>query len=85
MGLFNYILLHCIVFIDVNLTLSPLDRPITAIGIYKGAFHEDVACQHPLFVNNLNNSHYLINYLINSISMSTNDHRNSKTNHLITN
>ena len=29
-GLFNYIVLYCIVFFyDVNLTISPLDRPIT--------------------------------------------------------
>ena len=29
-GLFNYIVLHCIDFYDVNLTISPLDRSITA-------------------------------------------------------
>ena len=29
-GRFNYIVLHCIVFYDVNLTISLLDRPITA-------------------------------------------------------
>ena len=28
-GLFYYIVLHCIVFYDVNITISPLDRPIT--------------------------------------------------------
>ena len=27
-GLFHYIVLHCIGFYDVNLTISPLDRPI---------------------------------------------------------
>ena len=30
MGLFNYNVLHCIVFYDINRTVSPLDRPITA-------------------------------------------------------
>ena len=28
--LFNYIVLHCFDFDDVNLTISPLDRPIPA-------------------------------------------------------
>ena len=28
--LFNYIVLYCIEFYDVNLTISPFDRPITA-------------------------------------------------------
>ena len=29
MALFNYIVLQCIVFYDINLTISSLDRPIT--------------------------------------------------------
>ena len=29
-GFFNYNVLHCIDFDDVNLTISPFDRPITA-------------------------------------------------------
>ena len=29
-GLFNYIVLHCIDFDDVNLTISQLDRPTPA-------------------------------------------------------
>ena len=28
MGLFNYIVLHCIAFDDINLKILPLDRPI---------------------------------------------------------
>ena len=47
-SLFYYIVLHCIVFYDVNLTISPLDWPITA-G-FQQVFHEDVT--YPLFVNN---------------------------------
>ena len=46
-------------FYDVNLTISPFDRPITA-EFTKG-FHEDVTYQHPLFVNNSNNNHYFTN------------------------
>ena len=30
MGLFNYIVLHCIDFDDVNFTISPFDRPTPA-------------------------------------------------------
>ena len=44
-----YIVLNCIVFYDVNLTISPLK-------IYKMDFHEDVTYQHSLFVNNSNNN-----------------------------
>ena len=87
MGLFNYFVLHCIVFYDVNLTISPLDRLITSYNskIYKGVFHDDVTCQHPLFVNNSNINHYFTNYLTNNRSVSTNDQLNSKPNHLINN
>ena len=51
-----YIVLHCIVFYDVNLTISPLQ-------IYKMDFHEDVTYQHSLFVNNSNNNHYFYKLL----------------------
>ena len=83
MGLFYYIVLHCIVFDDVNLTISPLDRPITA------EFTEfsmktsliNILCLHKfqitiiIFTNNLTNNRYV----------STNDPLNSRTNHFIDN
>ena len=49
---------YIVFFYDVNLTISPLDRPIVLSSIYKGVFHEDVTYQHSLFVNNSNNHHY---------------------------
>ena len=71
-------------FYDVNPTVTPLDRSII-VEFTKGIFHEDVTCQHPLFVNNSNNKHYFTNYSTNNRSVSTNDQLNSKTNHLINN
>ena len=41
-GLFNGIVLHCI----VNLKISPLDNS----KIYKGVLHEDVTYQHLFFL-----------------------------------
>ena len=70
-------------FYDVNLTISPFDRPITA-EFTKG-FHEDVTYQHPLFVNNSNNNHYFTNYSTNNRIVSTNDQMHRKTKHLINN
>ena len=43
MGLFNYIVLHCIVVYDVNLTISSLDRPITAV-FTKGFSMKNILC-----------------------------------------
>ena len=71
-------------FCDINLTIWPLDRPITA-EFTKVYFHEDVTYQHPLFVNNSNNNHYFTNYSNNNRSVSTNDQINIKPNHLIKN
>ena len=34
----------------------------------KAVFHDDVTYQHPLFVNNSNNNHYLTNYSKNNRS-----------------
>ena len=79
MGLFSYILLQCIVYYDLNLTISQLDRPITAV-FTKGFFHDDVIYPHPLFVNNSNNYHYFTNYSKTNISVSTNEQLNSKPN-----
>ena len=70
-------------FYDVNLTISPFDRPIT-VEFTKG-FHEDVTYQHPLFVNNSNNNHYFTNYSTNNRIVSTNDQMHRKTKHLINN
>ena len=81
-GPFNYVVLHCIVCYDVNLTISPLDRTIIA-EFTNGVFHEDVTYKHPLFVNNSNNNHYFTNYSTNNRSVSTNGKLNSKTNHLL--
>ena len=55
-GLHSYIMSHCTVLYDVNITIWPLDRSIIE-EIYKGVFHDDVNSQHPLFVNNSNNNH----------------------------
>ena len=71
--------LHCVTlycFYDVNLTISPLDRPITA-EFTKGVFHDDISCQHSLFINNSKNNHYFTNYSTYNRSVSTNDHWNS--------
>ena len=58
-GLYSYILLHCI-FYEVNITIWPLDRPVTA-EFTKGFSHEDVTYQHTLFLNSSNNNHYFTN------------------------
>ena len=65
MGLFNYIVVHYI-FYDVNLTISPLDRPITA-EFTKGFSMKTY--QHPLFVNNSNNNNYFTNNSTNNRSV----------------
>ena len=69
-------------FYYINLTISPLDRPITA-EFTKGFSMKTY--QHPLFVNNSNNNHYFTNYSINNRYVSTNNQLNSETNHLINN
>ena len=78
----NTLIYIVLFFYDVNLTISLLDRPITA-EINKGVFDEYVNYQHSLFVNNLKNNHYVTNYSTNNRSVSTNDQLNNKTNHLI--
>ena len=65
-ALFNYSLLHFIDFDDVNLTISPLDRP-TPAEFTKG------------FVNNLNNNHYFKHHSTNNRFVSTSDELNCKT------
>ena len=85
LGLFSYILLHCIVFYDVNIIILPFNIIGYNSRIYKGGFHEDVTCQHPLFVNNLNNHHYFTNYSTNNRSVFTKVPPNSITNCLINN
>ena len=82
---FNYIVLHCIVFYDIYLTISAwIGLAITA-KFTKGFLHDDVTYQHPLFVNNSNNNHYFVNCATNKRSVSTNGQLNSKINHFINN
>ena len=60
-GLFNYIVLHCIDFDDVNLTISPLDRPTPAEftnGFSMMTSLINMLCKH------LNNNHYFKNYSV---------------------
>ena len=47
MGLYSYIVSHCIVLYDVYITIWPLDRSIIA-EFKKGVIHDEVNCQHPL-------------------------------------
>ena len=72
-------LCYILLFHDINLTVSPLDRLIT-VEFRKGVFHEDVTYQHPSFVNNSNNNHYFTNYSTNNSSVATNEQLNSETN-----
>ena len=56
MGLFYYIVLQCTVFYDINLTILPLNRPITAEFTEGFSTKMSLTFQHPLFVNNSNNN-----------------------------
>ena len=81
MGLFTYIVLHCI-FNDINLRISPLDRPITAE--YTKGFPMKMSLIN-MDANNSNNNDFFTNYSTNNRFVYTNDQLNSKTNHLINN
>ena len=81
-GLFNYTVLNCIDIYDVNLTISPLYRPITAEFTNRGF---SVTYQHYLFINISNKNHYFTNYSTNNRPVSTNDHLKIKTSHLFNN
>ena len=81
-------LLHCVTlccFYDVNLTISPLDRPITAVFTKWFPMKTSLINILKLFVNNSNNTHYFTNYSTNNRSLSTNDQLNSTITHLINN
>ena len=88
---FNNIVLHCIVFHDVNLSISPRDRPMLAEftkGFSIKTSPINILCYMITIiilqiVNNSNNNHNITNYATNNRSVSTNDQLNSKTNHLI--
>ena len=81
MGLFIYNVLHCI-FNDINLRISPLDRPRTAE--YTKGFPMKMSLIN-MDVNNSNNNDFFTNYSTNNRFVYTNDQLNSKTNHLIIN
>ena len=71
-------LCYIVLFCDINFTVLPLDRPITA-EYSKGFSMKTSLYQHTLFVNNSNNNHYFTNHSTNNTSVFTSDQLNSKT------